>query len=100
VDLLSGNATGCYLVTTQAANRFWLDLDHRLVRYVHSPSDSRKRPIIRPGEDIDLVEVIDCRVGRPLVLVVDLDVPGSWLMTGESDPVTRIDVVPKAFLRP
>jgi hypothetical protein len=32
--------------------------------------------------------------------VVDLDVPGSWLMTGESDPVTRIDVVPKAFLRP
>ncbi|TFC16539.1 hypothetical protein [Cryobacterium glucosi] len=99
VDSLTDDATGCYVVTTQSASRYWLDLDRRLLRRVPSPSFPDRLQLRRDGEDIDLLEVVRCRVGRPLVLLINLNVPGVWLTTRESTPVTRIESVPKALVR-
>lgn len=100
MDSLTDDETGCYVVTTQSASRYWLDLDRRLLRRVTSPLSHRFLRLRQDGEDVDLVEVVQCHVGQPMVLLINLNVPGVWLTTRESTPVVRIDPVPETLVRP
>lgn len=100
MDSLTDDASGCYVVTTESASRYWLDLDRRLLRRVSSPVFHALLHLRRDGADVDLVEVVDCRLGHPMVLLINLNVPGVWLTTRESTPVVRIDPVPLALARP
>ena len=100
MDSLTDDATGCYVVTTASATRYWLDLDRRLLRRVTSPGVHAPLRLRQDGDDIDLLEVVQCHIGRPMVLLINLNVPGVWLTTRESTPVVRIDSVPKTLIRP
>ncbi|WP_104170015.1 hypothetical protein [Cryobacterium sp. M23] len=99
MDTLTDDATGCYVVTTASATRYWLDLDRRLLRRVTSPGVQSPHRLRQDGDDIDLLEVVQCHIGRPMVLLINLNVPGVWLTTRESTPVVRIDSVPKTLIR-
>ena len=100
MDTLTDDATGCYVVTTASATRYWLDLDRRLLRRVTSPGVQSPLRLRQDGDDIDLLEVVQCHIGRPRVLLINLNVPGVWLTTRESTPVVRIDSVPTTLIRP
>ena len=100
MDALTDDTIGCFVVTTESASRYWLDLDQRLLRRVTSPIFQSRLRLRRDGEDIDLVEVVDCRVGHPLILLINLNLPGVWLTKRESTNIVRIDPVPKTLVRP
>jgi hypothetical protein len=68
-------------VATVSASRYWLDLDRRLLRRVSSPVFQATLHLRGDGEDVDLVEVVDCRIGHPMVLLINLGPRGelsSW----------------------
>lgn len=45
----------------------------------------------RDGSEVILLDVIECEVGRPMVLLLDLSWPGVMHTTRASTPVTRIE---------
>ena len=92
---LTDEATGRYLVTTESGSRYTLDFNRRLFRRTTNPTLVARRGLRRDGEDIDLVEVIECRLGKPLLLLINLWVPGVWFTTRESTPVVRIEPLPE-----
>ncbi|TFD76894.1 hypothetical protein [Cryobacterium psychrophilum] len=47
------------------------------------------------GEDLILEEIVQCRRGRPLLLLINLRLPGVLITTRESTPIIRIDAVPE-----
>jgi hypothetical protein len=98
MDSVMDDATGCYVVTTSAGSRYWLDLDRRLLRRVPNQTVQKSRHLRRDGEDIDLLEVIRCELGQPMLLLINLNVPGVWLTTRESTTIIRIDQVPQALV--
>jgi hypothetical protein len=99
MDSLTDDATGCYVVTTTTGTRYWLDLDRRLLCRVVNPIAPRPLHLRQDGADIELLELVDCHVGLPLIVLINLNVPGVWLTTRESTPVSRIDRVPQALVR-
>jgi hypothetical protein len=99
MEVLMDTTTGCYVVTTESSSRYWIDLDRHLLRRVSSTVPRRLR-LRRDGEVIDLVEVVDCRLGKPMVLLIDLGLPGVWFTTRRSTAVVRIDEVPRMLVGP
>ena len=100
MESLTDDATGCYVVTTESGTRYWLDLNRRQLQRVPSPAFPARLQLRRDGEHIDLVEVVRCLLGQPMVLLINLWVPGVWCTTRESTPVVRIDPVPEGLVRP
>ena len=100
MDSFSDDEAGCYVVTTESSSRYWLDLDRRLLRRVPSDVFAGTLRLRRDGEDLDLVEVVDCRVGHPLIVLINLDLTGVWLTARESTPVVRIERLQKPLIRP
>ena len=96
---LTDEATGCYVVTTESGTRYWLDLTRRQLQRVPSPAFPGMLGLRRDGEDVDLIEVVRCVLGYPMVLLINLWVPGVWCTTRESTPVVRIDSVPQGLVR-
>ena len=99
-DALTDDTTGCFVVTTQSASRYWLDLDRRLLRRVTSLPFQARLHLRRDCEDIDLVQVVDCRLGHPMVLLINLNLPGVSVTARRSTPVVRIEAVPEVLVRP
>ncbi|GAB3129592.1 hypothetical protein [Glaciibacter psychrotolerans] len=88
---------GRYLVESETGSRYTLDLDKRIVRRL--PTELSALRLRRDGDHVDLVEVVRCAVGQPMLLLVDLNVPGVWLTTRESTRVVRIDRLPEHSVR-
>ncbi|QYF74362.1 hypothetical protein [Cryobacterium sp. PAMC25264] len=100
MDSLADDASGCYVVTTVSGTRYWIDLERRLLRRVTSSVAQSSLRLRQDGADIDLLEIVRCHVGQPMVLMINLNVPGVWLTTRETTPVSRIDAVPRVMVRP
>jgi hypothetical protein len=96
---LLDDATGVYVVTTESDSKYWLDLDQRLVRRVTSLFSPETLQLREDGHLVDLLEIITCRLGQPILLMINLNVPNVWLTTRESTPVVRIDAVPARLAR-
>ncbi|TFB67993.1 hypothetical protein [Cryobacterium sp. Hz9] len=60
-----------------------------------SPENARALRLRGDGEDLILEEIIQCRRGRPLLLLINLQLPGVLITTRESTPIIRIDPVPE-----
>lgn len=85
---LTDEEHGRFLVTTECGTAYTVDLDFREVRRVAGP---RPAAIFRrDGETVSLIEVIRCVLGLPMLLMVDLVVPGVWITTRETTRVTSI----------
>jgi hypothetical protein len=100
VDSLTDDAVGCFLVTTDAGSRYWLDLDRRILRRSTVAAFQQRRVLRRDEEEIGLVAIVRCQLGRPLVLLIDLKLPGIRVTTRASTAVTRISPVPAVLVRP
>lgn len=94
VASLADQESGCFLVTTVSGATYQLDLDRRQLRRSVGPVLPSQLRLRRDGEDVDLIEIVLCEVGRPMVLLISLNLPGIWLTTRESSNVVRIDELP------
>lgn len=85
---LADDMPGSYVVSTEGGTEMHLDLDARTVRTFAgtAPAEFRRRN----REIVDLVLVGTCRIGEPMVLLLDLGIHGVWFTRRTTEPVTRI----------
>lgn len=88
---LTDDMAGRHLVETGDGTNLRVDLDFRTVESFAATAGTPFRR--RNGEVLDLVLLATCRVGEPMVVLLDLKVPGIWFTRRTTEPVTRICVV-------
>jgi len=86
---LDDDAAGRWRITTRTGTRYLLDMDRRLIRQqpVHGGGST---PMRADGWDVALLEVAQCRVGLPLVVLIDLQLPGAACTRRIAADITRI----------
>jgi hypothetical protein len=89
VEVLRNGGVGRWRVTTRTGTRYVLDLDRQGVRRIPAAGGSSDR-MRRDNTDVHLVQVVECRIGAPLVLRINLGVPGVSVTTRMASDVTRI----------
>lgn len=85
---LTDDMPGTYLVSTDDGTRVRLDLDARTACTFAAtgPAEFRRRN----RQDVELVLLATCRIGEPMVLLLDLGIDGVWFTRRTTAPVTRI----------
>lgn len=91
MDALTDDTTGSFLVSTANGSRYELDLDQRVLRRVAPNGRGAEFRLRRDGDIIELVELVHCRRGSPMVLLIDLAEPGVAVTSRESTPVVSIE---------
>jgi len=90
MQTLMDTASGAFYVTT-VSSTYAFDLDLMIVRRrpdVHAHEVTAMRS---DGEPIALLLLDDCTVGRPMVMIVDLKLPGiPWTLRASTE-VTSIE---------
>jgi hypothetical protein len=92
IELIDG-MPGMFLVTTERGTRYWFDTTRGVVRRETNASNPARLDLRRDGESVDLVEIVTCTVGSPLVILINLEIDGIMLTSRESTPVTAIEVI-------
>ena len=90
METLEGVATGRYTVTT-VASEYLLDLDRRVIQRFPDPNNLEAAGLRRDAEEIVLMEIVSCEVGRSMVLLIDLDVSGVLVTTRRTTPIVAIE---------
>ncbi|WP_148040163.1 hypothetical protein [Cryobacterium tepidiphilum] len=83
---------GAYRVVT-AASRYLIDLDRMVVRREPRAENPEGSLLRRDDELITLLDILDCTVGRPMRLHIDLHVLGVPSTLRCSTPVVSIERV-------
>jgi hypothetical protein len=96
VDELADDGDGGWRVLTQTGTRYLLDLDRRRIRRLPAPG-ALSTWMRRDGEELHLIELCQCRVGSPLIILVDLQVPGARHTQRTSDQIRRIRPIANGF---
>ena len=91
LSALTDDDHGRFLVTTASGSRYWLDLDARFLRRVTGSVLPETLRLRRDGDDVDLLEIVTCSRGDPMVVLINLHVPGVWLTTRETTTVVCIE---------
>lgn len=86
--LLTDDMPGTYVVSTEGGTKVRVDLDARTVRTSAGTAPAAFRR--RNKETVELVLLATCRVGEPMVMLIDLGIPGIWFTRRTTEPVTRI----------
>jgi hypothetical protein len=75
VDSLKEIRSGRFVVTTTSDSKYLLDLDASTMRRLPALDMAVDRSLRRDSEVIDVIS-LRCSVGRPMLLVVNLHIPG------------------------
>lgn len=73
-DTLSGVTSGMYLISTRSGSQQVIDLDRMTICRI-APANIN-RPLRQDDAELDILFMGKCEVGRELILVVDLHLPG------------------------
>lgn len=90
-DRTHGNSNTWRVHTVSGAS-YLLDLDRGVMRRERGVTDI-SAALRRDGGDVILLKVIECTVGRPMLLEIDLSWPNVMKTTRTSTPVTNIERV-------
>ncbi|GAB2526674.1 hypothetical protein [Paramicrobacterium agarici] len=82
--------SGRWRVRTRSGAVYVLDLDRHVMIRERGFTDF-SAALRRDGGEAILLEVIECEVGRPMLLLIDLSWPGVMQTTRATTPVTRIE---------
>lgn len=74
-EFLTDRDTGNYVVSTYSGSRYLLDLDARTMRRTAGDIFRAAHTMRRDGEEVQLLEVLHCALGDPMVLRINLVVP-------------------------
>ena len=87
---LSDASAGRFAVLALSGSIYTLDLDQRVFERDAASPDHDLR---RDGDAVHLMAVISCKVGEPMSLVIDLNVPGVDYTTRTTTPVVLIETL-------
>lgn len=85
--------SGVWRVHTRSGAVYVLDLDRHVMMRERGLTDF-SAALRRDDGEATLLQVIECEVGRPMLLLIDLSWPGVTQTTRASTPVTRIEKIP------
>ena len=83
---------GRYEVTT-AASSYLIDLDRQVLRRLPRTGNPEGSLLRRDDELVTLLRVVECSVGRRMILLIDLHVAGVPFTTRVSTEVIAIEAV-------
>lgn len=84
---LTDDMNGVHIVEASDGTRLHVNLDDRVVTTYPVAGSSIRR---RRSEEVALVLLATCRVGEPMVLLLDLDIPGVWFTRRTTEAVAHI----------
>ncbi|KGJ79914.1 hypothetical protein GY21_03245 [Cryobacterium roopkundense] len=93
---LNSENTGRYLVTTGSGSVYLIDLDRSVMSRVPAMDMTADRSLRRDGQPVDIISLVQCSVGRPMNLIIDLHVPGVMRTTRRTTEVRAIEPFPGA----
>lgn len=93
---LNGETAGRYFVSTESGSVYLVDLDRLMMSRLPAMDMSADRSLRRDGQSVDLISLVECSIGRPMNLIIDLHVPGVMRTTRRSTDVTAIEPFPDA----
>lgn len=96
-DSVTDTGAGRYLVTTVTGSRYLLDLDARTMRRSPSEIFRAAHALRRDDEDVQILELIQCTVGKPMRLRFNLAVPNVYMTTRITSTVLTIKELPTDF---
>lgn len=99
MESLSDDGAGTFLVCTMTGSRYLLDLDQRVFRRTPRDAWDETLRLRRDGDVIDLVELVRCVRGEPMLLLIDLDVPGVSMTSRETTAVVSIEATTSGLVR-
>ena len=99
MDSLMDTTTGAYRVIT-VASTYLIDLDRAVIRREPRTGDSEASLLRRDEELVTLLEIIECSVGRPMTLLLDLHVFGVPFTARYATGVVSIEPVPSPGAEP
>ncbi len=85
---LNGVTTGTYKIETISGSVYHLDLDRRV--FTRNPLDDPELILRRDHEEVRLLELLECTVGRRMLLIIDLRVENVLYTTRDTTPVVAI----------
>ena len=88
-------AHGRYLVLTASGSLYEIDLDRMTLCRRPSPNDSSQHTRRRDDQNVELLEIRECTVGRRMSVVLDLRRENVSSTTRVSTPVIAITAAPK-----
>ena len=89
---LMDESRGAYLVHTASSSLYLISLDLNVVRRHPDPAAPTEVAVLRRDHDqIDLLFVYECTVGRSMLLIVDFHLPFVPFTLRRSMPVVSID---------
>jgi hypothetical protein len=92
VESLKETRYGRFVVTTTSDSRYLLDLNASTMRRLPALDMAVDRSLRRDSEVIDVI-ALRCYVGRPMVLIVDLHIPGTLFTRRRTTDVRSIEVL-------
>jgi hypothetical protein len=84
---------GVYEVVTLSGSTYVLDLDLSIIFRRPKASSDHERRLRRDGELHKLLEILECTVGRNMVLLIDLEVEEADYTTRTTNLVVSIEEV-------
>jgi len=88
---LNGATTGTYKIETISGSVYLLDLGRGV--FTRSPLDDPELTLRRDREEVRLLELIECTVGRRMLLIIDLHVENVLYTTRDTTPVVAIHTI-------
>lgn len=98
VDQVVDEMAGVFAVTTDDGIVHRLDLDQRVVTTQQGPPQPPAPPKESPSP-VRLLTVATCRIGAPMVLLIDRGLPGVWFTRRSTANVVSISTVTGAPAR-
>lgn len=83
---------GRYEVTT-ASSSYVIDLDRQVIRRLPRTGNPEGSLLRRDDELVTLLQIVECSIGRRMILLIDLHVAGVPFTTRVSTEVVTIEVV-------
>jgi hypothetical protein len=83
---------GRYEVTT-ASSSYLIDLDRQVIRRLPRTGSPEGSLLRRDDELVTLLQIVECSIGRRMILLIDLHVAGVPFTTRVSTEVVAIEVV-------
>lgn len=90
---LDGVTSGGYRVTTDSGSVYSLDLDRMIFTRLPAMDMGADRSLRRDGEQVDLLMLVQCRIGQPAVLIINLHWPNVPSTLRRTTPVIAIENV-------
>ncbi|GGR13551.1 hypothetical protein ACFOE1_11525 [Agromyces mediolanus] len=85
---LDGVTDGTYRIETISGSVYLLDLNRRV--FTRTPLDDPELTLRRDRKEVRLLELVDCTIGRRMLLIIDLRVDDVLYTTRDTTPVVAI----------